>query len=145
MIASQRLLAVALMMACSQILGCQQGGADFVEIERYGVDGGISTFKINRASVVSVVGKIESTVGREGDDNYKEYTNPLTEKDIEIMLSIHPSVANPCQVKGVLHFGFGTGEIVVFESEVFTTALTEADKEGLRAGLEATISQYGRF
>jgi len=145
MIANHRLLVVALIVGCSQILGCQQGGPEFIEVERYGAEGGISTFKINRTSVVAVVGKLQLTEGIESDDDYKEYNNSLTEKDIEIMLGVEPSPANPCQVKGLLHFGLGIGEIVVFESKVFKTALTEADKVGLRAGLEATISQYRRF
>ena len=145
MIANKRLLAVAMIVGCSQVLGCLQGGAEFIEVERYGVEGGISTFKINRSSVVSVVGKIQLTEGNEGDSEYKDYTNSLTERDIEIMLGIEPSVVKPCQVKGVLHFGLGIGEVVVYQSSLFRTALTETDKQGIRSGLQATIDQYRRF
>lgn len=126
--------------------GCSQNRTDFIEIRpTFDSNGGIETIKVNRQNISIVAGKIKFREGREGESNFKEYTNSLTTEDIEIMLSMEPSNQLPCQIQGVLNFGLGIGDVVVYESKEYTNLFSESDSIAIRSGLEFTIRQYEKF
>ena len=126
--------------------GCSQNRTDFIEISRqYDTRTGINTIKVNRQNISIVVGRIKLREGREGESNFKEYTNSLTTEDIKIMIEQEPSKRVPVQIRGVLNFGLGIGDVVVYETKEYTNPLSEQDKSDIRTGLEFTLRQYEKF